>query len=282
MLLLSCEKWCHSNNLRDEVDSADNAFVGLKEMLLKNFPRRKILGDGRENAWKLPKFHALSKFLRYMKLYGSAQNFNGGPGETNHKKFVKKPGQNTQRRPGSFTSQVATRTFETTLIETAYATIRDEVGDFDLESDDEEEEITTEGRYSIHFNAPNNPRLPYDRDFSVDWDDNSKNKLRHHVNKEMMEAISINMSDAGFKGEFKIRGFTCAKIRHGGGNLLFRCSPTYRGHEWYDFCMINYNQNNQSPAKIIGFFQYETVGIPTPNLLDSGMTVEDIKNGKKS
>ena len=28
-----------------------------------------------------------------------------------------------------------------------------------------------------------------------------------------MGTISKNMSDAGFKGQFKIRGFTCAKIR---------------------------------------------------------------------
>ena len=280
MLLLSCEKWCHDNNLRDEVDSADNAFVGLKDMLLKNFPRRKILGDGRGNAWKLPKFHALSKFLRYMKLYGSAKNFNGGPGETNHIKFVKKPAQNTQRRPSSFTSQVATRTFETTMIETAYATIRDDVGDFDLESDDEEDEITTEGRYSIHFDAPTNLRKPYDRNFSVTWDDSNKNKLCHHVNKEMMGTISRNMADAGYKGQFKIRGFTCAKIKHDDGKLLLRCSPTYRGYQWYDFCMINYNLNNQSPAKIIGFFQYDTAGIPTPDLVDSGMTFDEIRQGK--
>ena len=34
------------------------------------------------------------------------------------------------------------------------------------------------------FDAPTNLRFPYDCNFTVDWDDRSKNKLRHHVNKE--------------------------------------------------------------------------------------------------
>ena len=129
-------------------------------MLLNNFPRRKILGEGRGNAWKLPKFHAVSKFTRYMKHFGSATNFNGGPGETNHKKIVKKPAQNTQRVGSSFTRQVAIRNYETIKIELAYSTIRDEVGDFDVEDDDMNEEIETQGRYTVVFDAPLNQRQP--------------------------------------------------------------------------------------------------------------------------
>ena len=46
--------------------------------------------------------------------------------------------------------------------------------------------------------------------------------------------------------------------------------------------MINYNHKNQSPAKIIGFFQYDTAGIPTPDLVDSGMTVDEIRKKKNN
>jgi hypothetical protein len=41
--------------------------------------------------------HALTKFVDYMILFGSAINFFGGIGECNHKKFVKDTGCNTQK-----------------------------------------------------------------------------------------------------------------------------------------------------------------------------------------
>ena len=212
-----------------------------------------------------------------MRRFGSATNFNGGPGETNHIKIVKKPAHQTQRRQQSFTSQVAVRNFETILVEMAYSTIREDVGDFDLESDDEDlDTITTEGRYTINLHAPENIRKPSDRTFDVVWEWKVKNKLQHHVNKEMIGAVSKNMSDNGYKKKFSIRGYTCAKIKHAGGKLLLRCAPTYRGFEWYDFCMVKYNDADESPAKILGFFQYQITGILMPELVDQGHSIEDI------
>jgi hypothetical protein len=48
------------------------------------FPR-----DGSGNGWKIPKFHAATKFPDYISRYGSAMNFFGGTGESAHKLFVK-------------------------------------------------------------------------------------------------------------------------------------------------------------------------------------------------
>ena len=39
----------------------------------------------------------MTKFVPYIKRYGCAMNFYGGTGELAHKKFVKAPGQKTQR-----------------------------------------------------------------------------------------------------------------------------------------------------------------------------------------
>ena len=47
--------------------------------------------------------------------------------------------------------------------------------------------------------------------------------------------------------------------------------------EWYDFCMVNYKDMDQSPALIIGFFQRKTSGIPTPHLVDLQHSVEEIE-----
>ncbi len=44
------------------------------------FPR-----DGSGNGWKIPKFHAATKFPDYISRYGSAMNFLGGTGESAHK-----------------------------------------------------------------------------------------------------------------------------------------------------------------------------------------------------
>ena len=47
----------------------------------------------------------MTKFVEYMMLYGSAMNFYGGPGEANHKIFVKAAGQKTQQRLCEFAQQ---------------------------------------------------------------------------------------------------------------------------------------------------------------------------------
>ncbi len=51
--------------------------------------------------------HGMTKFVEYMILYGSAMNFYGGPGEANHKFFVKAAGLKTQRRVCECAQQTA-------------------------------------------------------------------------------------------------------------------------------------------------------------------------------
>lgn len=81
------------------------------------------------NGWHTPKFHALSKFLLYISMYGCATNFFGGPCESALKKFIKNPGMNTQRRIASFSYQVALRNYEEYVFEFVYELIRHEFGD---------------------------------------------------------------------------------------------------------------------------------------------------------
>jgi hypothetical protein len=70
------------------------------ELMMSVFPR--VAGCG----WKLPKVHGLTKFVTFMKRFGSASNFFGGVGESNHKRFVKDTSNNTQQRACNFTSQM--------------------------------------------------------------------------------------------------------------------------------------------------------------------------------
>jgi len=106
MLYLSMEEWMHSVNTKVKVVAAQKLIAQILRMLKKIFPRRT------GNGYNIPKFHGLAKILDYIRLFGSAINFFGGPGESHHKYFVKAPGDNTQRRVSEFAKQIANRIYE--------------------------------------------------------------------------------------------------------------------------------------------------------------------------
>ncbi len=100
------EEWFHGSNLKEEVLASRSLISQTIKLMLSVF--RRAAGHG----WKIPKLHGLTKFARYMQRFGSASNFFGGIGESNHKRFVKDTGNNTQQRSSNFTSQIAQRYYE--------------------------------------------------------------------------------------------------------------------------------------------------------------------------
>jgi hypothetical protein len=56
--------------------------------------------------------HGMTKFQSYIKKYGSAMNFYGGPSESAHKFFMKALGQKTQRRVSEFAIQTANQYYD--------------------------------------------------------------------------------------------------------------------------------------------------------------------------
>ncbi len=71
----------------------------------------------------MSKFHGVTKFVLYIKLFDNTINFYGGIGECNHKKFVKETGCNTWKRIWTFTSQVAERYNEGMTLDIARKTM---------------------------------------------------------------------------------------------------------------------------------------------------------------
>ena len=57
---------------------------------------------------------------KFIKLFGSGINFYKGPGESQHKYFVKAPGDLTQRRVSEFAKQVVNRVYETMAFEVVH------------------------------------------------------------------------------------------------------------------------------------------------------------------
>ena len=82
-------------------------------------------GKKGSNGWHKIKFHAMWHILNAMRMYGSATNFHGGPGEEHHKENVKKKGWTTQRRNTSFTCQIADRGGEQGIVNVAHKRVED-------------------------------------------------------------------------------------------------------------------------------------------------------------
>jgi len=105
-LYLSMEEWFHESNLKEVVLASCPLVAQPIELMMSVFPREARRG------WKLPKDHGLTKFTTFMKRFGSASNFFGGIGGSNHKRFLKDTGHNTQQRACNFTSQIAQGYYE--------------------------------------------------------------------------------------------------------------------------------------------------------------------------
>jgi hypothetical protein len=106
------EQWFHENNLKQEVNSANCLVAETLELLHTCFLQWDKEGNKEGQRWAVSKFHGVTKFVHYVKLFGNAINFYSGIGECNHKKFLKKTERNTQKRIRTFTSQVAKRYYE--------------------------------------------------------------------------------------------------------------------------------------------------------------------------
>ena len=101
-------------------DVANHKMSVIKQFSLKtSFPRTDndgaIVGQGQ----KFSKMNAITKFVDFMVLFGSAINFLGGIGECNHKIFVKDTGCNTQKRINTFTTQCTTQYYESMIFDMA-------------------------------------------------------------------------------------------------------------------------------------------------------------------
>ncbi len=77
------EEWFHDSNHKVEVDNAKPLIGEVLQTLQALFPR-----EDKTNGYCIPKMHGMTKFQPYMKRYGSAISFYGGPGEAAHKFFV--------------------------------------------------------------------------------------------------------------------------------------------------------------------------------------------------
>ncbi len=83
------------------------------------------------------------------------------------------------------------------------------------------------------------------------------------------------MTENGYYKGFAINGFTTCKLKHNNKYVVYHANPNVYGKEWYDFCMVDFD-DDMCLARIHGFLQYKTSGLPTNVLLGDGKSVEEI------
>lgn len=262
-LYLAMEAWFHQNNSKRDVQNVKPFIAYIIDMLKRCFPRT----DG--NQWKLPKMHGLTRISESMQDYGNAKNFFGGVGEHNHISFVKRTGNNTQKRVGSFSSQVAKRWFESYAIRLSrsFASRRSSSVMFKLvgvkRGDAPAYNKYFAGRYHLLIKEEMDNGRPEYRT-SV-W---HRRKVDRKVTLRPTLLFAI-LEHAYSCGEtlppLSLAAFTSMQKTFHGTNVTFRFTENWwDGGSWHDWCLLDFtgifeerNKVGHFPAQILGAYTFD-------------------------
>ncbi len=205
-----------------------------------------------------------------MKILGSATICNDGPSERNQK-TVKHQAQKPKHKAANFTMQVEIRSHESNLINMANNCIKDKVGNLDLEELDHAQELKMDEQYILTFGISTKPRRKEDREITIKRKD-EKHKTGMDVNKNFKVVIAKHITEFKYYQGFVVSGFAKCKINHEKGELPYHANLHIAGEIWYDFCMVNF-EDNMYQACIHSFFQMRLSSVPTKVLVeDEGKT----------
>ena len=265
-MMLSFLKWVKGPIKISLMPGAKIMLVKMLKLLKECFPRKTAHG------WKIPKFHALAKFLLSIEKFGVASNFEGDTGERFLKAIVKNLAKTTQQRPGSFAEQLAERLYEEHVFQHAYDYGVIPALDYDYVKVQHQDNITLRGKYQMIFGVMDR----YGRgSVTIDWHHGDRQKLGIGVSELMKVAIAEFSLENGWTGAFQVTGYTSYKthLPTSSDMVTFHANEFTHGNEWYDWCMIQFKEEGLAdnecicPAMIVGIFKYDTVGIPTPHLI---------------
>ena len=153
-----------------------------------------------------------------MRLFGTALNFFGGPGESHHKYFVKAPGDNTQRRVSEFAKQISNRIYENMIFEIAKEALQqqedvyEQVGNppSDASSDEMGEDTKSifVGKYELKINNVNEDGENSDHVLKWSWQNKQKKKDgRYQLHPDLLRVV-FQETKRKYLTECKMIGFT--------------------------------------------------------------------------
>ena len=270
-LYLSMEEWFHDSNDKHEVRCARDEISKVLLSLQKFFPRK-----DNTNGYNLPKMHGMTKMQEYITMFGSGMNFFGGPGESAHKQFIKIPGQRTQRRVSEFAQQTAIQ-YHNMLVSNYAAeecifemNSRKQYGDVEDDqstSQPGDVSISFSGRYEFVVTEEILQIMATRKTMSVKWKfDENKNDTgssrNYHLNEDFVKMLCNQLQDAVGT---TVTGYTKAVISCSGIRTAFYAHPCFRGHKWYDWALIHFEEQNQQgslvethyPSRILGYLSID-------------------------
>ena len=275
-LYLCMEKWFHDTNSQEEVRRASTLVGDVITMIKETFPRKT------GNGWHLPKVHGLTKFTHHMCRYGSAINFFGGIGEHNHVSFVKKTGRNTQKRIGSFVSQLSLRYYETHILGLAQsfsnARMTRQGYTFVQATKKSSWDDKYRGKFSITVTSRDQNRL-------FQYTTKSSNKKRRQTASLENEFLKIVVTRGHFSGKhlpLTFTSFSSVVKWIDGEQYIFRCCDEFYGKgAWYDWLLVDLYEEGQYPAQLLGAFAFDDTDIESCHvvvrLATSPMSWEEIE-----
>ena len=202
------EEWFHAQNKKEEVRNACRKIGRVLKTLKELFPR----GKG-TNGYNIPKMHGMMKMQPYMLLFGCAENFHGGTGESAHKGFVKAPGLKTQRRVSEFAVQTAIQYHHVMITRHTYTcmTLRNALVHSHHGTSGMLSTTVMNGKYTIDM-----------------FDENVKEKLSF-LHDDLVEYYHDHWREICHgTGSTSITGYTCGRtIDEDGNQTIFYAHPSY-------------------------------------------------------
>jgi hypothetical protein len=201
------EEWFHNSNNKVEVDNVKPLFGKVLQTLQALFPR-----EDKTNGFCIPKMHGMKKIQAYMKRYGRAINFYGGPGEAAHKFFVKVPGQKTHR-VSKYAVQTANQCYDIMVTKHAMRSIGIEMDQvvvqrkkIDIDPSDVVKEtndlsVTFRGKCRLVVTNDILESMKANDNVYVTWLCDKKNIKRNNnklcLNKDLVKVLLRKISDIG-------------------------------------------------------------------------------------
>ena len=275
-LYLGYGEWLHSTNLKHEVKSSRPLIADMIRLIHKVFPRTDVDGEVIGQGWKIPKMHAVPKFVDYIIDFGCAINFFGGIGECNHKTFVKDTGCNTQKRINSFTSQVASRYYESMILEVANKHKNNRIStqfEYVGTSCERNRGATMEGKYILTIS-----------ELSVNGVFSSFSTKKHtNLPTKFVQAVSLHAGKFYHSPTYTVVGYTACKMPIQGRQEIFRAVASFgdKGQKWYDWCLVNWTEDEvvrTYPAKILGFVNMDHTGLESDSMDSIHVVIQSSKD----
>jgi hypothetical protein len=272
------EEWFHDSNDKKEVNSSRPLIAEVLKMVQTFFPR-----EEKSNGYCIPKMHGMTKFQPYIKRYGSAINFYGGPGEAAHKYFVKAPGQKTQRRVSEFAVQTANQCYDMIVTKHAMTSIGMEIDRVIIQGDDKNmnsSELVTAfddisasfcGKYSLTVTKDCLESMKSSEKIYVTWSFDKKNIKKENdrfcLNEILVRVLVDRLTEHQVEGdniETMVTGYTRATITTTEGEkIILYAHPCFQGTSRYDWAYVHFQEiaadgtevENYYPSRILGFVE---------------------------